>query len=337
MRIKIVILLILTGINLQGQSSKVDILSEKKALRILESQGIDSLEKYTQPINLVYLNETNSKTIIEKEFMKGFIMPHYDSLGIFVYNLPNYSIEIASTYKNMYAAQKIFEYYKSLPKHLKSDTIYNAYFDLDDLLSLLVFYNPKGLGETLESDYYEWEKLAQTTTPKKYKTINEYRQELTTKSFDERLKLKKEDLEVDCNYISFQIAEELNKLGHKDFNKDLLTQLKAKQTYTFIKNYKFPLFYNQNFGEHIFEDSDNVIDLETKYLTLDALVKEPNKLEKLLYQKVENCCNSRLIEILRDDKQKAYVEFSRNNGSDAYIIKLENDKLLIQEVWSIID
>jgi len=337
MRIQLTIFLILIGINLLGQNSEVDILSEKRALNILKNQGIDSLEDYTQPINLVYLNEINSKAIIEKEFSTSFIKPHQDSLGIFVFNLPKYSIEIATVFKNKYAAQKIFEYYKSLPKHIKSDTIYNAYIRLNDLLSLLIFYNPKGLEETLEADYYEWDKLAQKTIPKKYKTIEEFKLELVSVPFEESLKLKKGDLLVDCNYVAFQIAGALNKLGHTDFNNEFLLQLRQNQTITFINSYRFPVFYNQNIGEHLFENNQKGIDLNPNYSTIEILVTEPNKLEHLLHQKIENCCDSKLIEILHDDKQNAYVEFSLNNGYDAYVIKLENNKLFTQEVWSIIE
>jgi len=333
----ITILLIFCGINLFGQNLDVVILSEKEALNIIVNQGLNNLERYTQPINLVYLNENNAKSIIDKEFSTNLIKPHQDSLGISVCHIPTYSIEIATDFKNEYALEKIFQYYKSLPKHIKSDTIYNAYIDLDDILALLVFYKPNGLVEVLESDYYKWRKLAKKTSPKEYKTIEEYRQESATKNLNDLLKLKPEDFIVDCNFISFQIAGALNKLGHKDFSDDFLMKLKLTQTYPFISNYQFPTFHNQDLDEHLFKKDYELIRLITNYTNIISLIKDPKKLEKLLYSKVENCCDSELFKILHDDKQRAYVEFSRNNGSDAYVIELEDDKLLIQEIWSIIE
>jgi len=53
---------------LNGQGLGYDILTEKQALYILEIKGIDGLKNYIMPIELVYLNEINSKKIIDKEF-----------------------------------------------------------------------------------------------------------------------------------------------------------------------------------------------------------------------------------------------------------------------------
>jgi len=200
-----------------------------------------------------------------------------------------------------------------------------------------VFYNPTGLKETLETDYYLWEKLALKTPPKKYKTIEKIRKmiDTTSFSFENRPKLKKEDLIIDCNYISFQIAEALNKLGHKDFNQDFLLKLKAKQTYRFINNYRFPILNNENLGEYILKNNNEVIELpDNKYHTIKALIAVPNKLEELFIQKGEICFNDKLSNVLHDDKQTAYVEFSSDIYTVAYIIKLENNKLLFQFIWS---
>jgi len=319
-----------------GQNSDVDIFSEIQALDIIDKQGIDSLTRFTNPINLIYLNKDNAKFLIDKKFSEGFIKQHPDSSGIFTLRLPKYSIEIAKIMKDDYAAQKVFEYYKSLPKHIKSDTVF-VYLGLDEILSLLVFYKPEGLEKTLISDYYEWEKLAQKSTPKKHKTFEELRLEFNNKPYDNIIALSEDDLYVDCNYVTFQIAQALNKLGHSDFNRDKLLSLEAKQTFPYIKNYNFPIFVNQNLNERLFVKNYKVIDLGAEYKSIKTLVEDHDNLVKILYKKIDNCCGSELLTIIYDDKSKAYVEFIRDNGLDAYIIKLKKDKLLIQNVRFIIE
>lgn len=337
MKIQLTILLILFGINLHGQDLEFDILTQKQALYIIENKGIDSLINYISPINLVYLNEINSKVIIDKEFSIGFLEPYNDSSGTFKYNSPEITIKIAGSYNNIYAAQKLFEYYKSLHKHIKSDTIYYIYNQFDEFLRLLVFYNPKGLKETLESDYYEWEKLAQKASHKKYKTYEEVRKisDSMNYSYDNFYKLTTEDFVVDCNYKTFQIAKALNLLGHKDFNMSFLLQLKAKQTYPYIEDSIFGGFYFENPGEHILPDVYEIIELpENKYQNIKALIANPNKLKELFVQKGDVYDDAKIRYIIHDEKQTAFVKFYMDSYEVDYIIKLENDKLITYTIWA---
>lgn len=87
-------------------------------------------------------------------------------------------------------------------------------------------------------------------------------------------------------------------------------------------------------GEHILDTNYEVIELpNNKYHKIKDLIEVPNKLEELFIQK-GTIYEEKLINVLHDDKQTAYVEFLSDIYEVAYIIKLENNKLLFQFIWS---
>ncbi len=322
------------GINLFAQENDIHIFSEKEALGIIKNYGIDSLEKVFDPFSLVYLNEENAQYFIEKEFSESFVEAHYDSVGIYTYDLPHRTISFASEFNNKKAANYIFDYYKSLPKHIKSDTIYSAYNNLDELLSLLVFYDIKGLQKTLETDFFEWLALAQKTPPKRYKTLEELREEARTKSLVEQLKLKSEDLVVDCNFMAFQIASALQKLGNPYFTTDCMEELKAKQTYFLINRYEFPKFWNQDLGNFLFkEDNYRVFELNKHYKSIQELIKGKSELFNIL-----EVINAYKTCIIYNEKQKAHIDVYDDSGSTSCIFQLKgSNKLMVQVISQILD
>lgn len=333
MRSPLALFLLFTVFQLIAQNPNIQVLSEEKALSILDDKGLEYLESFTNPINLVYLNEANALTVIDKEFSTGLLQARRDSSGIYNYNTPSYTMEIATEFKNEYAAQKIFEFYQSLPKLIKSDTILYSFHNIDDILSILLFYFPNELENILIEDYVEWTKLAEKTKPKKYKTKKEMREERASIPFLERLKLKPEDLHIDCHFTAFQIAAALNKLGSDKFDDVFLTQLKQKQTFPFISNYTFPVFHDPDSDDY--RNNRKIVKLDYNYASIEPLVQAPKKFVRLIQLNTNDFFGSQLTEILHNQKDKAIVFSTWSDGMDAYIIYLKNNELTIQPFWSI--
>jgi hypothetical protein len=65
--------------------------------------------------------------------------------------------------------------------------------------------------------------------------------------------------------------------------------------------------------------------------------KDYKKVEKLILDNFENCCDSKIYQII-EKGSKAYVSVSRNNGYDFYTVKLNSDnEIVINLVSSIIE
>jgi hypothetical protein len=149
------------------------------------------------------------------------------------------------------------------------------------------------------------------------------------------MKLKKSDLYPDCNLLTFQLANALGYLGVPGFDDHLIAQIKKKQTYPFINNYTFPRSIHP---ENICTKSYVIkIKLVNHYPDIETLVKDTKQFEKILLQGIENCCDVSIYQIIYNKQNKAYVETSRNNGSDGYRICLAGNYLTIERLWSMIE
>jgi len=293
-------------------------------------QGLEKLESYTSPINILYVDSTKSKDIIAMEFNAGFLEKHSKSSEHFYYKTPFYTQYLAENFNDKFAGKKLFEYYQSLPKFVKSDTMYAMYGgNFDKYLAILITQNIKNLNNNLKQDFYKWNKLSEKTTPKQYPTI----EELRNRNFEESMKFKESELYLDCNFISFKLASALNILNEPKFDDKFVAELKEKQTWTFIDRYKFPkietLYYKSGFDKQ-------ELQLKQSYQNIKELVSD-SSFETFFIKNIIDCCDARIDVIIHDDKLSGFVGVSRNNGIDDYRIKLNNKTLVIETVSSIIE
>ena len=311
-------------VNLYCQPFKLPPKISEKEVRIYDAEklisdasvkGLKKLEETVYPIKLTYLDPSFSSVLIDLEFKEGFLKKHHSNKDICDYILPKYTIELAKK-NNTKALVKLYEYYIKLPKFIKSDTIYSIYNDLDDFLKILVkSYNPK-LQKRLSQDYKEWMALSKVSTPKSYPTIEESR----NRSYKKSIKLKEVDLYVDCSYMALQLAGALNYLKVKEFDKELLENLKQQQTYPYANGYSFQVsnFRSTPLNTKVVSNTESIKDF-----------KDPQKLESFLFKNTDYCCESKIIEIIYT-KSKAYI---RNNGSDGYLLILNpNNTITIESI-----
>jgi len=264
------------------------------------------------------------------EFKAGFVEKHSQSSEHFYYKTPFYTEYLAENFNDNHAGRKLFEYYRNLPKFVKSDTIYAMYGgDFDKCLAILINQNIKNLNNILKQDFYQWKKLSEKTSSKQYPTI----EELRNRSFEESMKFNESDLHLDCSFLSFQLAYALNLLDEPMFDDKLVEELKAKQTWTFIDRYMFPKvplrYYNRGFYRL-------EIPLKRTYKNINELVSS-SSFETFFIENVEDCCDPEITLIIHDNKLTGFVAISRNNGSDDYRIKLNNKTLIVETMSSIIE
>ena len=298
---------------------EVRIFDAEKLILDASATGLKKLEKSVNPIKLTYLDPSFSSTLIDLEFKEGFLKKHHSNKNVSVYTLPEYTIELAEN-NHTKALEKLYEYYVKLPKFIKSDTIYSIYNNLDDFLKILVKLNNPKLQKRLLQDYKEWIALSKVSTPKSYPTIEEYR----NRTFKEALKFKEADLYVDCSYLALQLAGALNYLKVKGFDKELLENLEQQQTYPYAKDYSFQVFnfHSARLNTKSVSNTESIKDF-----------KDAQKLESFLSKNTEYCCESKIVEIIYT-KSKAYIDVLRNNGSDGYLLKLnQNDTITIELIY----
>lgn len=326
------IIMLSIGIRLVAQSDLnpkgLNIYNADSLIKIAQVKGIDALKKIIDPIDLVYVDTSYASSIIDFEFKTGLWGKHYDNNKVTTYNSPDLTIKLADDFGNKKAGKKLFEYYCNLPKFSKSDTIYSIYGNLDNCLKVLVkFYSPQ-LVQKLKEDFNEWSKIARNSPKKKYQTIEEMRK----MSFEESMKFKTSDLTIDCNYILLKIAGALNYLKVQGFDNKLLEKLKTNQSFPLASRYSFPSPINNSPDKNL--NRSKTIQNNTK---IKDFRKDYKKLEKIILSNFEDCCGSRIYEII-EKGPKAYVTMARNNGSDYYTVTLEpNNKIVIDLISFIIE
>lgn len=324
------IIALFIGIRLVAHSdsnyNSLKIYDSDSLIKIAQGQGINALKKIIDPIDLVYVDSSSATPIMDLEFTTGLWGKHYDNNNVTIYYTPDLTLELADKFANKIAAKKLFEYYCKLPKVSRSDTIYNIYGNLDDYLKVLIKFNSVQLIQKLKEDFNEWSKIAQNSPKKRYQTI----EEMKKTSFEESMKFKTSDLIIDCNYLLLQIAGALNYLKVQGFDKALLEKLKTNQTFPFASRYSFPvpsLSASKAIRSKTIENSSNIKDLKKDY----------KKLETIILNNFEDCCGSRIYEII-EKGPKAHVTMARNNGSDFYTVTLEpNNKIVIDLISFIIE
>jgi len=306
------------------QKSKVSPIKFVDAEKIISEAtkiGLEKIEELVDPIILTHLDPSFCITLMDLEFKNGFLDKHHSNEKIPIYNIPEYTFELAKNYNNKEAKRRLFEYYIQVPKHIKSDTIYYVYNRLNDFLKVLVQSNIPNLRERLLQDYKEWSNLAKVSKPKTYLSKEEHIEEIRNKSLEELLKFKEDDLYVDCSYVALQLAGALNYLKVAGFDNELLESLKKQQTYPYAGSYEFRVFnstpVSSNEYKRTVPNKYDIRNFKDDYL----------KVEKLLFENIDSCCEAKIWEIIYD-KSKAYVNVVRNNGSDDYLLILNTDNTI---------
>ncbi len=128
----IALLFLLTNLVSFSQLKNLQIYSVEELMNIGSEQGISKLESYTSPINILYVDSTKSKNIIAMEFKIDFVEKHSQSSEHFYLKTPFYTKYLAENFNDKYAVKKLFDFYSTSPKFIKSDTI--AYYGHADPL-----------------------------------------------------------------------------------------------------------------------------------------------------------------------------------------------------------
>ena len=320
MKIGILIIFFFMMIQLDAQPfASLKIYNAEDLINIGKSKGFKELKNTIYPLDLVYLDSSYASTIIDLEFNDGFYSKHVYNNKIITYELPELTLELADNFNNTKAGIKLFDYYCSIPKHSKCDTIYYIYNRLDSYLKVLVKFSSPQLISKLKHDYYEWTKLAQKSPKKSYPTIENMRKT----SFVESMKFKTSELYVDCNFIALHLAGALNYLKVKGFDDILIEKLKTKQSNPFAPRYSFPKPFiidskKDNYSSKTIQNKTSISDFR----------KDIKKIEKVIFDNFENCCDSKIDEIIFKGP-KAYISVSRSNGDDYYIISLKANNTVV--------
>jgi hypothetical protein len=329
MKTLLLLLFTIICINTFGQNKQPKIWLLDDLLRIGYSKGISELESLRiDPIELLCLDSTLAKKIVDIEFKSSFIAKDSYSVRIYLCHGPYYTETLAKRFNDRYAAEKLFNYYKTLPKFIKSDTIYGVYNHLDDFLSILLFYNPKGLKEKLKTDFYEWEKLAQKAPQKIYPD-----KQMKPMSFMESMKPRKSDLYPDCNLLVFQLAHALKELNVAGFDDHLIAKLKQKQTYPYVNRYYFPS--SQEREPLNFHGTVRKVRLNKLYLNILAFLKDSWALQRSIFQGFEYTGDVNIVQIIYTKNNQAYIHSSFSNGAEGYLISLKGYYLTIENLWQL--
>lgn len=326
MKIYILIISLFMMLQLDAQpiisSDSIKIYNAEDLINIAKTKGINELKEIINPIHLIFIDSSYTSLIIDLEFKTGLWNKHYINKKIVTYELPELTMELVDYPNNTKAGEKLFDYYSSLPKHYKSDTLFEIYnyYNLNNYLHFLAYFSSPQLIEKLKQDYNEWTLLAKMSPAKKYPTYREICK--SDKRFNSRV------LYVDCNLMTLQIAGALNYLNVKGFNDSLINKLMATQTFSYAKNYYFPkpiTFDSEeqyNFRKTI-QNTIGIQDFRKDYI----------KLEKLIRDNFENSFDSKLYKII-EKGSKAIFYMLGNHGFETYSITLNSDNIIVEEIES---
>jgi hypothetical protein len=297
-------------------------------LKDVYRKGISELKTYSvDAIDIVYIDSTLANKIIDFEFKSSFTKKATDSVGIYAYPSLESTENIAMHFYNKYAAEKLYIKYKSLPKFIKSDTIYPIYYHLDKLLSIFLYYKPKGLKERLTKDYYEWMQLSKKAPVHRYPTPKE----MGGWKYKDLYKTKKSDLYPDCKFIAFQLADALRLLHVPGFNKHLLEYLKKNQNYPYFRVYKSPAPKNDR--KLNYHEGKTRIELTKSYPNVLALIKVEWGPKKRNVQSYKMSEYDTIDEIIYSKNNSAYLSISTDNGNAGYLVRLKGKYYTIKKLY----
>jgi len=302
----------------------------------LQPKGLGIID----PICLIQIDSTLTKTLIDLEF-KAYIGKKSEyNKGIYIYFTPQYTKEIATSFGDKYAVSKLYRYYKQLPKYIKSDTIYYAYSDLEEILSVFIKYKPEGLINQLKYDFYEWEKLSKFAQPKKYLSTNEYDSIIKHRSKEENDSAfnvgkcakywELDDRYPDCNLIAFQLACALKELKVKGFENIVNENLIKHKSIPIYEDYKLKDIAPPSIGNR-YHKYTTEIKLTKTYKNLASLIEDISEF-KTAFIKINNGISEYNISKIVHNDNVGFVETNGPTWEEDYRISLNDNNLVIEDM-----
>ncbi|MEI6089732.1 MAG: hypothetical protein WCR42_04730 [bacterium] len=319
-----VFLIFLFGLSLQLSAQpyiqkpfKLKVYNADDLIKIWENKGLEALKKSVYPIDLVYLDKKYADKLIDIEFKSGFIERHPENNKYYIKNIPELTLEIANIFHNKKSYRKLFQYYCSVPKVFKSDTVYELYKYLDDYLGALVTHQSSSVVLRLVEDYNFWKNLIKTTPRIKYPKVKE------TPAGSEidlsiLLKFDKSELYNDPRYISLQIAGALNYINIKGFDRKLLDYLKSIQTESYKRDYSFT--EQSNLGYEPFKPDYKTIKSKSP---ITSFKKDYKLIWKLIEKQGTYGKDSQIYELIFK-RNLAYISITGSTWSTDYLVKIIN-------------
>jgi len=326
---QITVLLFLVCKPVYYSPQKPDILECEEIVRLGDKYGMKAVEGLINPLTLLYLDTTYAGHIVNWEFRKGFLKGHPDSAGYYILELPEYTIDIVSDMNNIHAASLLLSYYCSVPKVLKSDTIYRLYDQLYRLLPLLVGRKPSGplLESKLRNDFKYWARISSLTPPVKYTD--------PSVEFDRFLNFKPVNKQTDPRFMELILSLALQQMGSPGFGEKKINELRKMQTCLNNTRFQLPVLFKEN---NIFTEA-----IETQ--TIPAL-KHYGNINQLLHDKAAMTLlistwltrhnfsphmPYSLSKFLVKSPGKAYFEIYYDFGMQAIRMTLQGDRTILME------
>jgi len=332
--------ILLSKCNSLKKDSKIDenlkIYNANQLMELMETKGFNELNKLLiNPTDLVYLDEKFAKRIIDLEFENGFLEKHEDAENTFIYKTPEHTFEIAGRFYNNYAANKLFEYYKTLPIQVKSDTIFYGLRILEDYFEIFIQYKIEGLESELINDFIEWNELANQNINEK--KGNGYLKKKFKKDIKVKLKKfkktklnnKKEQIN-DSKLNAWQIARALNYIETDGFDNDFMDEFEKNLNYPFSNN-EFSVYKKDTSKywfvyESILANDFNIKNFRNDYKLIEAM----------LYSRIYNFSNSQEIHFVIENGRNAFIQWRSNTTNHSDIVTITKDNLEVKTVdWMI--
>lgn len=304
-----------------SNSGGLKIYNADELLNEAKLNGLENLP--VDPIDLIRVDSSYIKPIVDLVFENIYSISSSTSDAL-ICRHPEITLNIISETRSKYAIDKLFEFYCSLPKVIKSDTIYLPYRQLDQIIQWFTHSSNKHFQERLIKDFHEWTKIAQVAPQKQYLCReNHWDLNLVEKvEYQENYKI------VDCDKILLHIASALKtaNIGKVTFAE--IEKLKNSQTWPFANNYKFPVTFQSK-----------MLMPRTKVLNnsnIQSFKNNSSEIEALILKSFEACCDAKLTEIIEKDNI-GYCTISRSNGYDFYRVQINDQAIKIEVLGQIME
>lgn len=325
-RICVLLFLFFMSGQLQAQPYffKLKVYNADDLIKIWEDKGLDALKGLVSPINLVYLDQKYADKLIDIEFKSGFVERHPDNAKYFIMNTPDLTLEIAKNFGGKKAYRKLFQYYCSIPKVVKSDTLYKIYNNLEEYFGVLIYYNSSSVVLRLVDDYHIWRDLIKTAPQTKKKVLSKKEimklaeEEIKKPIRFEDYKFRKSDLYNDPRDITLQLAGVLNYLGIRGFDRKLLDYLQSIQNRYWLMDYSFT--GTRNPEDHPFKPDYKTIKSKSP---ITSFKKDYKLIWNLIEKGGVNGTDSQIYELIVKGNL-AYIHISRSTSSTDYLVKIIN-------------
>ena len=300
------------------------------------THGLASVEKFINPLSLLYLDTSYAGYISDLEFRSGFLRNHPDSLGKFVLDIPEYTIAIASCSNNRHAASNLFRYYCSVPRAGGSDTIIRMYQQLYKILPVFIAKKPYEaiLEKRLLSDFNYWYGIALKRKAVKYAD--------PSVEYDRFLNLKPINRATDARLVTLMLALALQQLQSAAVNDAFIRKLREMQSTLNNKRFILPVlgksddFYTSPIESQTFFTSKKFLSIKDFLgnsaevsVVVSSLLKMQNKGDRIAFS--QGRC-------LVKGRNKAYLEVYYDFGMQALRLTMQEDSTIqVEKIMEAID